>query len=375
MTVSADAPAASSAISACSPPKPSLSRILMAVAGGVVFGLVFGGIACEGSLLRIFGITRKRKNDHLLYEEMLERVEGFVEKSIDPMSVLSNTAALVFNELNNQRGPAGPNWVGFYLYRNVQNLNRTDRGDAVNGPEGKALVLGPFNGKPAVVKINLGKGVCGTAALERRTQLVPDVHKHPNHIACDSASQSEIVVPIIRSDNTFFGVMDLDSTVINGFGQRDKMGLELICTLLAERLEWNLILSAPYRYVDANETSKVQADTKDSSRSPEFDAKEFINTTIGSSPAVIFSKSYCPYCKRVKNLFNKIEATFTVIELDQDPHGSEYAAELEERTGRSSVPYVYVGREFLGGCEDGPGVFPLHEKGDLVLKLKQAGAM
>jgi GAF domain-containing protein len=98
-------------------------------------------------------------------------------------------------------------------------------------------VLGPFQGKPACVRIALGRGVCGTAAAERRTQLVPDVHAFPGHIACDAASRSEIVVPLIRAvDGRLIGVLDLDSPILGRFDAADQAGLERIAATLVASL-------------------------------------------------------------------------------------------------------------------------------------------
>ena len=109
---------------------------------------------------------------------------------------LANAAALLYHSLD------GLNWAGFYLL------------------EGDALVLGPFQGRPACIEIPVGRGVCGTAVAEGRTQLVPDVHQFPGHIACDSASNSEIVVPI-RADGKIVGVLDLDSPHLGRFTEED----------------------------------------------------------------------------------------------------------------------------------------------------------
>ena len=114
---------------------------------------------------------------------------------------LANAAALLYHTLD------GLNWAGFYLL------------------EGDALVLGPFQGRPACIEIPVGRGVCGAAVAEGRTQLVPDVHQFPGHIACDSASNSEIVVPI-RVGGEIVGVLDLDSPHIGRFTEEDQAGLE-----------------------------------------------------------------------------------------------------------------------------------------------------
>lgn len=124
---------------------------------------------------------------------------------------LANAAALLYHTLG------GLNWAGFYLLEN------------------DTLVLGPFQGKPACIEIPMGRGVCGTAVAEDRTQLVRDVHQFPGHIACDSASNSEIVVPI-RADGTIVGVLDLDSPNIGRFTEEDRMGVEAFVEVLEAEL-------------------------------------------------------------------------------------------------------------------------------------------
>ena len=119
----------------------------------------------------------------------------------DPVANMANMAAVLFNGLENL------NWAGFYVLR------------------GDTLVLGPFQGKPACVRIPLGKGVCGTAAQTGQTQLVKNVHEFKGHIACDSASNSEIVVPIFK-DGHVWGVLDIDSPVLARFSQTDTCYLE-----------------------------------------------------------------------------------------------------------------------------------------------------
>lgn len=124
---------------------------------------------------------------------------------------LANTAALLWQELPDI------NWVGFYKM--------------VDG----ALVLGPFQGKPACIRIPIGRGVCGTAVAENRVQLVPDVHEFPGHIACDCASNSEIVLPI-HKNGSIWGVLDIDSPLVGRFTQEDKVGLQTIIAVLEEIL-------------------------------------------------------------------------------------------------------------------------------------------
>ncbi|MBR0351781.1 MAG: GAF domain-containing protein [Oscillospiraceae bacterium] len=128
------------------------------------------------------------------------------------ITVLSNASALLFASLERL------NWAGFYLFR-----------------EGK-LLLGPFQGKPACTVIEPGRGVCGTAAAEDRTVVVPDVHKFPGHIACDGASESEIVIPV-HVKGQLYGVLDIDSPFKNRFSEADRSGLELFVKILEERLE------------------------------------------------------------------------------------------------------------------------------------------
>jgi GAF domain-containing protein len=125
------------------------------------------------------------------------------EKDLPLHANLANLSALLKQCLDRT------NWVGFYLW------------DATRSQ----LILGPFQGLPACIRIDLGKGVCGTAVSSRKTQLVPDVHEFPGHIACDSASNSEIVIPIVRN-GTVLGVLDIDSPEKSRFGETDRLWLE-----------------------------------------------------------------------------------------------------------------------------------------------------
>ncbi len=124
---------------------------------------------------------------------------------------LANAAALLYHGMDDL------NWAGFYLLEN------------------DTLVLGPFQGKPACIEISVGRGVCGAAVAENRTQLVRDVHQFPGHIACDSASNSEIVVPI-RMGGEIVGVLDLDSPHIGRFTEEDRVGLEAFVEVLEAEL-------------------------------------------------------------------------------------------------------------------------------------------
>ena len=157
------------------------------------------------------------------YRELDAQLAGLLAGERDAIANLANTSALLYTALPQL------NWAGFYL------LQSSPQGGA-DGSSGE-LVLGPFQGKPACVRIALGRGVCGTAAAERRTQLVPDVHAFPGHIACDAASRSEIVVPLIRAvDGGLIGVLDLDSPILGRFDATDQTGLERIATTLVASL-------------------------------------------------------------------------------------------------------------------------------------------
>lgn len=145
------------------------------------------------------------------YELVIKQLSALVHDEHNRIANLSNASALLNQFLNTI------NWVGFYLMEDGQ------------------LVLGPFQGLPACVRIPLGRGVCGTAAGERRTVLVPNVHEFPGHIACDAASQSEIVVPIIVNDQVV-GVLDIDSPVTNRFDELDQAYLEKFVAELASHL-------------------------------------------------------------------------------------------------------------------------------------------
>ncbi len=135
------------------------------------------------------------------YELLLQQLESLLSVETDPVANMANMAAVLFNGLENL------NWAGFYVRR------------------GDTLVLGPFQGKPACVRIPLGKGVCGTAAKTGQTQRVANVHKFAGHIACDSASQSEIVVPIFK-EGCVWGVLDIDSPILARFDETDQAFLE-----------------------------------------------------------------------------------------------------------------------------------------------------
>lgn len=146
------------------------------------------------------------------YELVLQQLQALIEDDHDEISVLSNVAALLNQFLDDI------NWVGFYLWKKDE------------------LVLGPFQGLPACTRIAYGKGVCGTALKEEKTMLVPDVNKFPGHIACDAASQSEIVVPMFISGERY-GVLDVDSPSLERFDNIDQTYLEKFVEILVQHLE------------------------------------------------------------------------------------------------------------------------------------------
>jgi GAF domain-containing protein len=147
----------------------------------------------------------------LLYRDLADELTALLTGEIDPIANAANTAAAIYHSLPNL------NWAGLYYLR------------------GNELVLGPFQGKPACVRIPLGSGVCGTAAAERRSVLVPDVHEFPGHIACDAASRAELVVPLLR-DGQVLGVLDLDSPVPGRFDADDQAGCEALAAILVSHL-------------------------------------------------------------------------------------------------------------------------------------------
>ena len=145
------------------------------------------------------------------YDFLCQQLQALTEGIPYKIANLANASALLWQELPQI------NWAGFYLM------------------EDGALVLGPFQGKTACIRIPVGKGVCGTAVAENASQLVPDVHAFPGHIACDSASESEVVIPI-RNDQEIYGVLDIDSPVKGRFTEEDLTGLKRFVEILEKAL-------------------------------------------------------------------------------------------------------------------------------------------
>lgn len=146
------------------------------------------------------------------YELMNSQLRSLISGTCWEISDLANASALLWESLDDI------NWAGFYVMKDGR------------------LMLGPFQGKTACTVIDTGKGVCGTAVLRDEVQLVPDVHLFPGHIACDSASNAEIVIPVHRK-GMIWGVLDIDSPVRNRFSQADSDGLQMFVRILEEKLE------------------------------------------------------------------------------------------------------------------------------------------
>jgi GAF domain-containing protein len=146
------------------------------------------------------------------YDELAQQARALLRGERDRTANAANLSALVYHALPQL------NWVGFYFY------------------DGNELVVGPFQGHPACVRIALGKGVCGTAAVSKRTQRIADVDAFPGHIPCDSASRSELVVPLFGAGGELVGVFDLDSPVLDRFDADDQRGLEEIASIFVGSL-------------------------------------------------------------------------------------------------------------------------------------------
>lgn len=142
---------------------------------------------------------------------LLKQYRGLIENESDITAIMSNTSAFIYENMKNL------NWAGFYIMRDGE------------------LVLGPFQGKVACYRIKLEKGVCGHCATEKKSVIVENVHEFPGHIACDSASNSELVVPVL-SNGELFGVIDIDSFEFNNFSEEDRSFIEGIADIFAEKL-------------------------------------------------------------------------------------------------------------------------------------------
>jgi len=208
------------------------------------------------------------------YESLISSAKGLVTGERDYIVNTANIASLVYHQLNLREAKKNcnnvkVNWVGFYFSRPKTLNNQGQEGHvAASDPhhdshaavhlqeveqqpqqqQQRELVLGPFHGLPACRRIAFGRGVCGTAALKRQSLLVPDVHAFPGHIACDSASESEIVVPIIINNNKegdnsiVVGVFDIDSPNLRGLNEEDQAAFEAIANVIATSCDWTPLL-------------------------------------------------------------------------------------------------------------------------------------
>ncbi|MEY2564809.1 MAG: L-methionine (R)-S-oxide reductase [Verrucomicrobiota bacterium] len=147
-----------------------------------------------------------------LYEQLASQLRALIDEETDPVANMANCAALIYHSLPRL------NWAGFYLLK------------------GGEMVLGPFQGQPACIRIPIGSGVCGTAAETKTILRVPDVTKFKGHIACDSASKSEIVVPMLTNDSHLIGVLDVDSPELDRFDAEDEAGLKILAGIMAAKL-------------------------------------------------------------------------------------------------------------------------------------------
>lgn len=159
----------------------------------------------------MFQLDKLTENKQEAYRQLTTMASALLEGESDPIANCANLASLIYCSL------PGLNWAGFYFLK------------------GDELVLGPFMGKPACVRIALGRGVCGTAASEQKIQLVEDVHAFEGHIACDADSRSEIVLPLIKKNGELLGVLDLDSPSPARFDEQDAGGLTELTSLLLEK--------------------------------------------------------------------------------------------------------------------------------------------
>lgn len=164
--------------------------------------------ARDGRVFEVESVEGLDKAD--MYDSLLGQARALMRGERDRVANAANLAALCYHAL------PGVNWFGFYFW------------------DGAELVVGPFQGRPACVRIALGKGVCGTAAATRQTQVVPDVDAFPGHIPCDSASRSEIVVPLVDPAGRLIGVLDVDSPELDRFDDEDRRGIEALAAAWVE---------------------------------------------------------------------------------------------------------------------------------------------
>lgn len=165
----------------------------------------------------MFTLNQEYRNldKSMFYIDLAQSLRNLLGEERDPIANMANMASLLYFSL------PSINWSGFYLF------------------DGQELVLGPFHGKPACVRIQMGKGVCGISAIKRETLMIENVHEFPGHIACDADSKSEIVIPMIKDDN-IIGVLDIDSPIFGRFDEDDKNGLQHLLEILQVSTDFTL---------------------------------------------------------------------------------------------------------------------------------------
>lgn len=190
------------------------------------------------------------------YEALLSSIESVISQESDWVANLANASSIIFHELRTHRGEDAVNWAGFYILRPSSPsarfhlpANSTGDDSSVDNHGGLELVLGPFQGKLACIRIPVGRGVCGSSIQQKKSLVVRDVHSFKDHIPCDSASKSEIVIPFFATDprdgtQVFIGVLDIDAPIVNGFDEQDVQGLERVMALLARLCDWTDVIAA-----------------------------------------------------------------------------------------------------------------------------------
>eukprot|EP01117_Protostelium_nocturnum_P004253 TRINITY_DN15602_c0_g1_i1.p1 TRINITY_DN15602_c0_g1~~TRINITY_DN15602_c0_g1_i1.p1 ORF type:complete len:192 (+),score=54.97 TRINITY_DN15602_c0_g1_i1:73-648(+) len=184
-----------------------------------------------------FSISAKEGvSKSVFYSNLLSEAKSLISNEVDLIANTSNLSSLIYHGLNERDANAKVNWAGFYFMRK-------------KGEKPSELVLGPFQGQVACIRIAVGRGVCGTTVKNQTTTVVPDVHQFPGHIACDSKSLSEIVVPIMiknpsnQEEKICIGVLDIDSAALSTFDEEDKNGLEAVVQALIEsETDWSQLI-------------------------------------------------------------------------------------------------------------------------------------
>jgi len=180
--------------------------------------------------------TITNTNTPINFSKLLTQIQILLKNECDLFANAANVSSAVFHMIQSTRGVTGCNWCGFYFSRKI--LMPKNR---LAERERKVLVLGPFVGKPACRRIEYSEGVCGACARTEKVQLVADVHQFPGHIACDSSSDSEVVVPVFDANDELVGVFDIDCPILNGFSEEDANGLEEVVRMFAGGSDFDVL--------------------------------------------------------------------------------------------------------------------------------------